>query len=175
MRRPSDVLASLRIGWLVSDRRARWFGPDPLAATPGEIRAISSRMPAFLSTIGDGPAKVDAAVQKAKAADDELPFYGGGAGRAWGVMAQIRQSSPDMTTIAAGQTVSEYCRQLLARDVATFEKRAAVLRRDAAAEPDAEVAARRLVIARQLDRLANDYRVLLVISAPRAVHNAHRT
>lgn len=144
-----------------------FFGADePDSVTQKLPLPVGPAGPAFASTIGEGPTRVTRVLDK----NGDMPFHGARAGRAWGVMAQIRDASPEMTAVPAGHTVSEYARRLLTQDVAMFESRAAVLRRDAAEEEDSEIAVRRLVIASQLDRLADDYRVLLLLSAPRVTH-----
>jgi hypothetical protein len=62
--------------------------------------------------------------------------------------------------------ISPYCRQLIEADARHCEELAAVYRRTAHACPNAELAHRNLVIARQCEWLASDYRKLLALSAP---------
>jgi hypothetical protein len=68
--------------------------------------------------------------------------------------------------VPPARTVSNYCRRLLAEDIKRFELRAGWMRDDAVKAPDGESAARAIVVAEQLERLAQDYRVLLDLSAP---------
>lgn len=62
--------------------------------------------------------------------------------------------------------VSGYCRKLIEADARHCEELAEVYRRTAQACPSPELAHRNLVIARQCEWLADDYRKLLALSAP---------